>query len=57
LPSDSRLGATGHFPPDHSAAAVACHGGCRPVVIHFSFDHYVLSAFTNGTTNTWPIVL
>ena len=23
----------------------------------FSFDDYVLPAFTNGTTNTWPIVL
>jgi ABC-type spermidine/putrescine transport system permease subunit II len=23
----------------------------------FSFDDYVLAAFTNGTTNTWPIVL
>jgi ABC-type spermidine/putrescine transport system permease subunit II len=23
----------------------------------FSFDDYVLSAFTNGTTNTWPIVV
>ncbi|MDX6318434.1 MAG: spermidine/putrescine transport system permease protein, partial [Nocardioidaceae bacterium] len=22
-----------------------------------SFDDYVLPAFTNGTTNTWPIVL
>ena len=39
------------------ASAVACHGGCRPVVIRFSFDDYVLPAFTNGTTNTWPIVL
>jgi ABC-type spermidine/putrescine transport system permease subunit II len=23
----------------------------------FSFDDYVIPAFTNGTTNTWPIVL
>ncbi|HEX4687010.1 MAG TPA: hypothetical protein VH228_09510, partial [Nocardioides sp.] len=23
----------------------------------FSFDDYVLPAFTNGTTNTWPIVV
>ena len=23
----------------------------------FSFDDYVLPVFTNGTTNTWPIVL
>ena len=23
----------------------------------FSFDDYVVPAFTNGTTNTWPIVL
>jgi len=23
----------------------------------FSFDDYVLPAFTNGTTNTWPVVL
>jgi ABC-type spermidine/putrescine transport system permease subunit II len=23
----------------------------------FSFDDYVLPAFTNGTTNTWPIAL
>jgi ABC-type spermidine/putrescine transport system permease subunit II len=23
----------------------------------FSFDDYVLAAFNNGTTNTWPIVL
>jgi ABC-type spermidine/putrescine transport system permease subunit II len=23
----------------------------------FSFDDYILPAFTNGTTNTWPIVL
>src|SRR5205085_9723765 len=23
----------------------------------FSFDDYVLPSFTNGTTNTWPIVL
>ena len=23
----------------------------------FSFDDYVLPAFTNGTTSTWPIVL
>jgi ABC-type spermidine/putrescine transport system permease subunit II len=23
----------------------------------FSFDDYIVPAFTNGTTNTWPIVL
>ena len=23
----------------------------------FSFDDYIIPAFTNGTTNTWPIVL
>jgi ABC-type spermidine/putrescine transport system permease subunit II len=23
----------------------------------FSFDDYILPVFTNGTTNTWPIVL
>ena len=23
----------------------------------FSFDDYIMPAFTNGTTNTWPIVL
>ena len=32
---DLGLRATGHFPPDHSAAAVACHRGCWPVVVHF----------------------
>ena len=52
-----RLRADGHLPPGDAAAALPAIVAAALLSFTFSFDDYVIPAFTNGTTNTWPIVL